>query len=121
MRVDQQAIQDRVIAEHAHEVHTTEDAIRVSLLVGEAIDEAYGVVLPHTKRITRTGDGFTDGACCGYLCYFYDWQGKLLLDTDLAKQLKDCLVDEQYTDLFRAGWIVSFVEGLLEARDLFAR
>ena len=122
MTVNQQAIQDKVIAEHAHEVHTTADAIKVSLLVQEAIDEAYNEQpLAHTKRIVRTDQGFTDGACCGYLCYFYDWQGKLLLDTDLAKQLKDCLVDEQYTDLFRAGWIVSFVEGLLEDRDLFAR
>ncbi len=43
MRVNQQAIQDRVIAEHAHEVHTTEDAIRVSMLVEEAIDNAYKV------------------------------------------------------------------------------
>ncbi len=37
MRVDQQAIQDRVIAEHAHEVHTTADAIRVSVLVQGAV------------------------------------------------------------------------------------
>src|SRR6266581_8517078 len=90
MTVDQQAIQDRVIAEHAHEVHTTEDAIRVSVLVGQAIDEAYNEQpLAHTKRIVRTDQGFTDGACCGYLCYFYDWQGKLLLDRDIFTQLQD--------------------------------
>ncbi len=122
MRVDQQAIQDRVIAEHAHEVHTTADAIRVSVLVQGAIDEAYNEQpLAHTKRIVRTDQGFTDGACCGYLCYFYDWQGKLMLDIDVLKQLQECLADEQYTPLFRAGWVVSFVEGLLEDRALFAR
>jgi len=121
MRVDQQAIQDRVIAEHASEVHTTADAIKVSVLVGQAIDEAYGVVLPHTKRITRTDQDFTDGLCSGNLCYFHDYQSKLLLDTDILKQLRECLNDEQYTPLFRAGWIVSFVEAIIEDRDLFAR
>jgi hypothetical protein len=122
MRVDQQAIQDRVIAEHAHEVHTTADAIRVSLLVGEAIDAAYNEQpLAHTKRIVRTDEGFTDGACCGYLAYFDQFQGKLLLDADIAKLLKEWLADGQYSDLFNAGYVVSFVEGLLEDRDLFAR
>jgi hypothetical protein len=122
MRVNQQAIQDRVIAEHAHEVHTTADAIRVSVLVGQAIDEAYNQpVAHHTKRIVRSDKDFTDGLCSGYLCYFHDWQGRLLLDRDILTVMRDCLGDEQYTPLFRAGWIVSFVEAIVEDRDLFAR
>src|SRR6266571_8384976 len=101
MRVDQQAIQDKVIAEHAHEVHTTADAIKVSLLVQEAIDEAYDTQpLPHTKRITRSDKDFTDGLCSGYITYFHEHQGQLLLDTDIAKLIKESLADGRYSDLF---------------------
>src|SRR6266700_2032317 len=106
MRVDQQAIQDRVIAEHAHEVHTTADAIKVSLLVQEAIDEAYDTQpLPHTKRITRSDKDFTDGLCSGYITYCHENQGHLLLETDIAKLIKESLAVGRYSDLFNAGWV----------------
>jgi hypothetical protein len=120
MAIDQAAIQRQVIEAHSHEIKTTEDAIKVSVLVGEAIDAAYDQPLAHTKRIVRSDSDFTDGLCSGYLTYFHEYQGKLLLDTDIARLLRECLTDQRYSDLFNAGWVVSFVEAVIEDRDLFA-
>jgi hypothetical protein len=120
MTVDQNATQERVIAEFP-EIKTVEDAIRCSQAVCDAINEAYNEPLAHVKRIVRSDSDFTDGLCSGYITYFHEYQGKLLLDTDIASLLRECLTDQRYSDLFNAGWCVSFVEAVIEDRDLFAR
>jgi len=112
---------DEAIKAYPYPIETTEDAVKCSVFVQETLNEVSGQVIPHTKRIVRSDSDFTDGACSGYLCYFHQYQGKLLLDTDIAKLLKDWLADGNYSDRFNAGYIVSFIEGLLEDRDLFAK
>ncbi len=121
MIVDWNAVQDKVIAEYPHEIETTEDAIKVSVLVQEALDREYGRLVALEKRIERTDADFTDGLCSGYLTYFHDLQGKPLSDLALFTLLQDCLMDGRYSRLFNAGWCTGLVEAIIEDRDLFAR
>jgi len=76
---------------------------------------------PVESVVLRTDKRFTDGLCSGYLCYFHDYQGKTLTDGDILAIVQDTLKDERYFKLFLAGWLVSFIEALLEDRDVFAR
>lgn len=121
MTVDWNAVQDKAIAEFPYPIETTEDAIRCSVHVQQALNSAANQTTALDKRIERTSTDFTDGACSGYLSYFHEYQGKPLSDQDIYRLFAESLTDERYTPLFNTGWVVSFVEAIIEDRDLFAR
>jgi hypothetical protein len=71
------------------------------------------------KGIVRTNADFTDGVCSGYLTYFDDYAGLGLTDTDIPPLLRDALSDPGYSDVWLAGYVVGWVEALIEDRKLF--
>ncbi len=70
--------------------------------------------------ILRSGKGFTDGLCSGYLSYFHEVAGKQLTDTEIYRILIDTLCVPGYADELNAGYATGWVEALVEDRDLFA-
>ena len=70
--------------------------------------------------ILRSGKGFTDGVCSGYLTYYDQVAGKRLSDTEVYRTLIDALCVAGYADEFNAGYATGWIEALVEDRDLFA-
>jgi len=70
--------------------------------------------------ILRSGKGFTDGLCSGYLTYYHETAGKQLTDTEIFRTLIDALCVPGYADEFNAGYATGWIEALVEDRDLFA-
>lgn len=70
--------------------------------------------------VLRSGKGFTDGLCSGYLTYFHGVAGKPLSDTEVYRTLIDAFCVPGYGDEFNAGYATGWLEGLIEDRDLFA-
>ncbi|SRR5258708_32731459 len=70
--------------------------------------------------VLRSGKGFTDGLCSGYLTYYDQVAGKQLSDTEVYRILVDAICMPGYADEFNAGYAVGLVEALVEDRDLFA-
>ena len=70
--------------------------------------------------ILRSGAGFTDGLCSGYLTYYHEVAGKPLSDTEVFRTLIDALCMPGYADEFDAGYATGWIEALIEDRDLFA-
>src|SRR5258708_7737177 len=68
----------------------------------------------------RSGGGFTDGLCSGYLTYYHEVVGKPLSDTEVFRTLLDALCVPGYADEFDAGYATGWIEALIEDRDLFA-
>jgi hypothetical protein len=73
------------------------------------------------KCIGRTNADFTDGLCSGYLTYFDQFQGKPLRDWDLFNLIVANLNDLTASSLFNCGYVVSFVEAIIEDRGLFTK
>ena len=70
--------------------------------------------------ILRSGKGFTDGLCSGYLMYYHEVAGKQLSDTEVYRTLIDAVCMPGYTDEFNAGYATGWIEALVEDRRLFA-
>jgi hypothetical protein len=121
MSIDWNAGQDAAIRAYPHDIDSVEEVIKCSVFVQETPDKAAGVTVAAHRRIERASPGLTDGLCSGYLNYFHEYQGKPLSDQDIYRLFAESLTDERYTPLFNTGWVISFVEALLEDRDVFAR
>jgi len=75
---------------------------------------------PVDKRIERTGDDFTEGLCNGYLSYYADFEGKPVTDKDVFDMVLRNIIDVRGSRRFNAGYVVSWIEALIEDRDIFA-
>jgi hypothetical protein len=52
-----------------------------------------GVPVALNKLVERTGKGFADGVCGGYLTYYDEFQGKSLTDLDLYTFIAQNIMD----------------------------
>jgi hypothetical protein len=66
------------------------------------------------KLVKRTGMGFADGACSGYLTYYNQYQIRPLTDLDVYAFIAQNIMDAQGTDAFNAGYCTGWVKALLE-------
>lgn len=77
-----------------------------------------GVPVAQDKLVERTGKGFTDGICSGYLIYYDEYQGKPLTDLDVYAFITQNMIDVRGTDAFNAGYCTGWIEALLEDRKV---
>lgn len=82
--------------------------------------QADGLVAQN-KLVERTGKGFTDGVCSGYLTYYDQYQGKPITDLDVYAFLIQNILDVHDTDTFNAGYCTGWIEALLEDRKFSAK
>jgi hypothetical protein len=71
--------------------------------------------------ILRSGAGFTDGLCSGFISYFHEVAGKPLSDTEIYRTLIDAICVPGYADEFNVGYVTGWIEALIEDRNLFAQ
>jgi hypothetical protein len=76
------------------------------------------VLVAQNKLVERTGKGFADGVCSGYLTYYDECQGELLTDLDVYAFIAQNIMDVRGTDAFNAGYCTGWIEALLEDRKV---
>jgi hypothetical protein len=77
-----------------------------------------GVPAAQYKLVERTGKGFADGVCSGYLTYYDEYQSKPLTDLDVYAFIAQNIMDVRGTDAFNAGYCTGWIEALLEDRKV---
>ncbi len=76
------------------------------------------VLVAQNKLVERTGKGFADGVCSGYLTYYDEYQSKPLTDLDLYAFIAQNIMDVRGSDAFNAGYCTGWIEALLEDRKV---
>jgi hypothetical protein len=76
------------------------------------------VLVAQNKLVERTGKGFADGVCSGYLTYYDEYQSKPLTDLDVYAFIAQNIMDVRGTDAFNAGYCTGWIEALLEDRKV---
>ncbi len=76
------------------------------------------VLVAQNKLVERTGKGFADGVCSGYLTYYDEYQSKPLTDLDVYAFTAQNIMDVRGTDAFNAGYCTGWIEALLEDRKV---
>ena len=76
------------------------------------------VLVAQNNLVERTGKGFADGVCSGYLTYYDEYQSKPLTDLDMYAFIVQNIMDVRGTDAFNAGYCTGWIEALLEDRKV---
>src|SRR5260370_12560012 len=70
--------------------------------------------------ILRSGKGFTDGLCSGYLMYYHEVAGKQLSDTEVYRTLIDAVCMPGYTAEFNPQYPTDWLDALVDNITLSA-
>ncbi len=76
------------------------------------------VLVAQNNLVERTGKGFADGVCSGYLTYYDEYQSKPLTDLDVYAFIAQNIMDVRGSDAFNAGYCTGWIEALLEDRKV---